>query len=424
MNKKKVIALVDCNNFYASCEKVFNPKLKNKPVVVLSNNDGCIIARSAEAKALGIKMGEPFFKVEDFLKAKGVHVLSTNFPLYGDMSRRVMQSLSTFVPDIEIYSIDEAFIDFTAFQGDVTEYSREIRQKIKQWTGIEVSIGIAETKTLAKLANNIAKKSQKTNGVLNLVASPHLDKALEITDVGAIWGIGKRSKIKLNHYGVTTALDLKNTDRIWIKQQMGIVGQRIVRELGGDACISIDLNPPPKQGITTSRTFGKTVESLEELQEAVSLYVSKAAEKLRKEKLAAGILSVNILKNRFMEEDYYNSRLIKLAAPTISTPLLIKEAVKAVEEMYEKGSRYKKAGVHLSGLVPEDEVQRNFFDNDNKERSKKLMTAIDKINREIGDGSVRFAAEGYGKAWKMKQERRSKSYTTKWDELVEAIINT
>jgi DNA polymerase V len=307
-------AIVDCNNFYVSCERVFNPKLVGKPVVVLSNNDGCVVARSNEAKALGIKMGVPVFQISRLMKTHNVQALSSNYALYADMSQRIMNTLSRFTPDVEIYSIDEAFLDLSQFkQYDLTDYGHKIRSTIKQWTGIPVSIGIAETKTLAKIANKIAKKSVKAEGVLNLTASPYLNRALEITDVGDVWGIGRSYSKFLNTYGIHNALQLLDADDKFIKKRMGITGIRLLNELRGIPCYALEQFPYPKKGISVSRTFKNSIESLDDLKEAVAAYASIGAEKLRKEHSVAGVIMVFLMTNRFKKENYYvNIKNIRL----------------------------------------------------------------------------------------------------------------
>jgi len=286
-------AIGDCNNFYVSCERVFNPKLAQKPVVVLSNNDGCVVARSNEAKALGIKMGVPAFKISNLIKTHKIQTFSSNYALYGDMSQRIMNTLAGFTPDIEIYSIDEAFLDLSQCKRyNLTDYGHKIRSTIKQWTGIPVSIGIAETKTLAKIANKIAKKSVKAEGVLNLTASHYQNRALEITDVEDVWGIGRSYSRFLKKYGIHNALQLRDADDNFIKKKMGITGVRLLQELRGVSCYALEHSPSPKKGITVPRTFKNSIESLDDLKEAVATYVSIGAEKLRKERSVAGVLMV------------------------------------------------------------------------------------------------------------------------------------
>ncbi len=417
-----VFAIVDCNNFYVSCEQVFNPKLVGKPVVVLSNNDGCVVARSNEAKALGIKMGVPVFKISNLIKTRGVQVFSSNYSLYGDMSQRIMNTLSGFTPDIEIYSIDEAFLDLSQFkQYDLTDYGHKIRSTIKQWLGIPVSIGIAETKTLAKIANRIAKKSIKTDGVLDLTVSPYQNRALEITDVGDVWGIGRSYSRLLKNYGIHNALQLRDADDAFIKKQMGIVGARLLQELRGGSCYALEHFPPPKKGITVSRTFKNSIEFLDELKEAVATYVSLGAEKLRKEHSNATVLMVFLMTNRFKKENYYiNVETIRLPVATSDTSELIRYAHEGLKAIYREGHLYKKAGVMFKDLVPENQTQANLFDRRDIERSKKLMKTLDYINKKQGPDTLKYAATGLAsnQRWKTVFKRRSPSYTTNWDQLL------
>lgn len=418
-----VVALVDCNNFYVSCERVFNPKLEARPVVVLSNNDGVIISRSNEAKALGIGMAVPFFKVQRLIQEHDVLVYSANFALYGDMSRRVMTALSQFSPGMEVYSIDEAFLDLSGFKvSGLTEYGRTIRATVKQWTGIPVSIGIAITKTLAKLANELAKHSSRAGGVVNLVNSTHLERALSQVEVEDVWGIGRKTAPRLREQGIKTALDLCNANETWIEKHLGMTGLRTVTELRGTPCITLESSPPPKQGITTSRSFGVPVESLADLKEAVADYVSRAAEKLRGEGSVAKVLTVLLMTNPFgRDPQYHNSISIEFPVPTDSTPELLRSALTGTEKVFRKGYRYHKAGVMLTGLMPRGQTQTDLWEQGEPDRGRKerLMRALDAVNARMGAGTVAFAAEGIHKVWRMKSERRSKRFTTRWDELVE-----
>lgn len=416
-----VFALVDCNNFYVSCERVFDPKLEGRPVIVLSNNDGCAIARSNEAKALGIKMGEPVFRIRDLIKAHDIQVYSSNYALYGDMSRRVMQTLSQFTPDIEIYSIDEAFLDLSGFKHyDLTDYGRRIRSTIKRWTGIPVSIGIAETKTLAKVANRIAKKSEKADGVLDLTDSPFRDKALEITDVADVWGIGRRYARFLMMNGINTARRLRDADEALIKNKMGVVGTRILRELRGIPCYSLENCPPRKKEITVSRSFKLPVESLDELKEAIAAYASRGAEKLRKEHSAAGVLMIFLMTNRFEKRCYIKFEAVRLPVATSDSSELIRYAHEGLGKIYRKGLKYKKAGVMFQELVSEDRIQTGLFDHRDRKRSKLLMKTLDAVNASIGGGSLKYAAEGLriNPRWRTVFRKRSPSYTTNWNQLL------
>jgi len=415
---KDIFALVDCNNFYASCERVFSPKLQGRPIVVLSNNDGCIVARSNEAKALGIGMGVPAFEVEDVIRKNGVEVFSSNYALYADMSSRVMQTLSAFAPEIEIYSIDEAFFNLAGFNCALTDYGRRIRQTVKQWTGMPVTIGIARTKTLTKIANRTAKKSVKANGVLDLTDSPYLNKVLTETPVEKVWTVGIRTALKLKGAGIETALGLRDADIGWIRQKFGVVGVRTVYELRGISCYPLEQNPPVKKSIVVSRMFGKPVESIEELKEAIASYASRAGEKLRGQGLAAGVMTVYVTTSRFIENRYFNSHTVTFAVATNDTIELIRGACRCIGRLYHKGCAFKKCGIIFNGLVPEDQIQEGLFDNVDRLKSQRLMRAIDTINSRL-NSPLQWAAEGLAQSWKVRFKRRSNRYTTRWDELPE-----
>ena len=414
-----VFALVDCNNFYASCERVFNPRLEGKPLVVLSNNDGCVVARSNEAKALGIGMGVPEFQIRPLLRAHHVHVFSSNYRLYGDMSQRIMETLEQFSPDLEIYSIDEAFLSLGGFEWrDLTGYGRQIRRTVKQWTGIPVSVGIAETKTLAKIANRIAKRTPDIGGVFDLFACPDREALLDRVAVEDVWGIGPNSARLLKQQGIVTALELRQTDDQWIRKHLSIVGVRLVYELRGRSCLELEQCPPPKQGITCSRAFGKPIATLSELEEAVSFYVSRAAEKLRGEGLTATVLTVFLMTNEFKDEPQYrNSVTCSLSVGTDTTSELIRVALRGLRTIYRDGYRYKKAGVMFTALVPPSQVQPDLFDRQDRPRSKRLMAALDAVNDRWGSGTLEYAASGLTKPWKTQFHRRSPAYTTDWNAL-------
>jgi DNA polymerase V len=414
---KEIYALVDCNNFYASCERVFNPSLNGKAIVVLSNNDGCIVARSNEAKALGIAMGTPYFKAKRIIEKNDVKVFSSNYTLYGDMSRRVMETLSNFTPEMEIYSIDEAFLNLAGFTQNLSEYATEIRETVAKWTGMGVSVGIAKTKTLAKVANRLAKKSDRADGVLDLVDSPHLEIALQRTPVGDVWGVGGKTAAKLNAVGIYNALQLKDADIGWIKKTFGVTGERTVHELRGACCFSLDQQPPPQKGITVSRSFGKEVESCQGLKHAVAKYVARAAEKLRHQKLAAGTITVFAMTNRFDKKNrYYNADSVTFPSATTNTSEMLANAMQSVEAVYRDGAKFKKAGVMLGALVDEKKVQRTLFDNKDRTKLNDLMRTIDTINKKM-DKPITWAAEGLDQPWLTKFEHRSKRYTTSWKEL-------
>lgn len=414
-----IFALVDCNNFYASCERVFNPKLTHKPVVVLSNNDGCVVARSNEAKALGIGMGVPEFQIRPLLKAHDVQVLSSNYALYGDMSQRVMEILEQFCPDLELYSIDEAFLSLTGFTSrNLTEYGHTIRATVKRWTGIPVSVGIAETKALAKIANRVAKRTLDTGGVCDLLACSDREALLNRIAVEDVWGIGPNHSRFLKQHGITTALQLRHVNDQFIRKHLGVVGLRLVMELRGVPCLELDQCPAPKQGITCSRAFGKSVTTLTEMEEAVSSYTARAAEKLRAEKLAVTTITVFLKTNEFKDTPQYSNALtLKLPVATDTTHELIRGALQGIRKIYREEYLYKKAGVMFTGLLPVSQVQTDLFDNQDRARSKKLMAALDSVNDRFGSGTLQFASSGITKAWRTQFHKRSPAYTTDWDEL-------
>ncbi len=414
-----VFALVDCNNFYASCERVFQPKLAGQPIVVLSNNDGCVVARSNEAKALGIAMGVPEFQIRPLLHAHHVQVFSSNYTLYGDLSQRVMETLEQFSPDLEIYSIDESFLSLTGFERrNLTDYGRAIRKTVKQWTGLPVSVGIAETKTLAKIANRIAKRTPDTDGVFDLLACRDRDALLGRVAVEDVWGIGPNYARLLRQQGITTALQLREADEHWIRKHMGVVGLRLAAELRGHSCLDLEACPAPKQGITCSRAFGRAISTLAEMEEAVSSYVSRAAEKLRGERLAATVLTVFVMTNEFTDAPQYrNSVTYSLPVGTDATSELIRSALRGLRTIYRDGYQYKKAGVMCTALVPASHVQPDLFDRQNRPRSKRLMAALDAINDRWGAGTLAYASSGLTKAWQTQCHHRSPAYTTNWNEL-------
>lgn len=427
-DRRPAVALVDCNNFYASCERVFRPDLEGVPVVVLSNNDGCIIARSNEAKALGVKMGDPFFKIESFLKRAGVRYFSSNYALYGDMSQRVMGVLSQFTPTLEVYSIDEAFLNLTGVvrRGEVepdalADYGRSIQTTVRKWTSIPVSVGIAETKTLAKIANRIAKRSKTLQGVYDLRQEPSRDAVLEAIEVGDVWGIGPRYARRLQASGISNARQLRDADERWIQKQMamGVVGMRLVLELRGIPCLPLDLSPGPKKGIACSRSFGKPVVRLDELRAATAAYVSRAAEKMRAQNSLCKTMSVYVMTNPFKNEpQYYNSALIRFPTPTASTPEMIRYALHALDAIYKPGYRYKKTAVVLVEMVPGSVYQPTLFDGEDRARSAALMKVVDRINARLGADVLHYAATGFHpEQWHMRREHTSPSYTTRWQEL-------
>lgn len=417
---EQVLALVDCNNFYASCERAFNPKLENRPVVVLSNNDSCVIARSNEAKALGFKMGDPFHLNRQKIRLHDVKVFSSNYALYGDMSRRVMNALAGYARDIEIYSIDEAFIDLQGFEHrGLCEYAAAIRAGVKRWTGIPVSIGIGPTKTLAKIANRLAKKLPDTGGVFNLFEHDR-DAMLQKVEVGDIWGIGRQWAKWLKEQGISTALDLKRADPKAIRARMSVVGERIVAELNGISCLPLEMIAPPRKGITVSRSFGKTLTDREVVKQALLQFVGRAGEKLRRERLMAQRLTVFLMTSPFSETQPFYSNAIthKLAFPTDYTPDLINAAVAILDKIFKPGLAYQKCGVMLVDLVPAARDCHDLFDGRDHERQARLMKAIDAINASHGSWTVYFGNLGGTRAqWSMRAGFLSPRYTTRWGEI-------
>ena len=414
------IALIDVNNFYVSCERVFNPKLVGKPVVVLSNNDGCAVARSNEAKALGVAMGAPWFKLKDLAKQHGIIGLSSNYALYADMSNRVMSILRDYSPDQEVYSIDESFLDLTGFQSrDLIKYGQHMRKRILRWTGLPVCVGIGSTKTLAKLANHCAKKQPVFNSVCNLnnLSNAELDLLLSQIDVGEIWGIGRKLAPKLQALGINSVLDLKRASPERLRQQFSVVMEKTVRELNGTVCIELEDIAPSKQQIMSSRSFGQSVEDYNSLAESITLYVSTAAVKLRKQQSLAGSVYVYIATSPFKldEKQYSNGIRIPLPNPTDDTRQLVNIALWALKQLYRPNYCYAKAGVVLSELVTRQHLQNDLFAR--LPSSDALMTVMDGINRKMGEESIKLASEGFVRPWRMKQGNKSPSYTTKWGEL-------
>ncbi len=416
----RVFALVDCDNFYVSCERVFNPKLAARPVVVLSNNDGCIISRSAEAKAIGVKMGVPLFQTQALLDAHSAAVFSSNYALYGDMSCRVAETLETFTPDIEHYSIDEAFLTLEGSATDEsTEKGREMRRRIKRWTGIPVSIGIAATKTLAKTAVEIAKHSQKAGGVVNLFGSAYLEHALARVKVERVWGVGPNYARRLKAAGIRSALDLREADARRWRSRTSVALERIIHELRGTSCLPLELCPPPLRSLTVSRSFGSPVETLPELREAVALYATRAGEKLRRRALVADALVVFLATSRFAGEPVHApSAAVALPSATNYTADLIRYAHRALERINTPGRRFKKAGIMLVGLAPAPPAQGHLFAS--TERADRLMHALDQINARMGARVLHYGALGLKKRtrWQADCERLSPRCTTRWDELL------
>lgn len=416
-----VFALVDCNNFYASCEKLFRPDLKDTPVVVLSNNDGCVVARSREAKSLGIKMGVPAFQIKAEMQRHGILAFSSNYALYADLSSRVMRTLEEMAPRVEVYSIDEAFLDLTGIESAISlvEFGQQVRERIGHWIGITVCVGIAPTKTLAKLANHAAKKYPATQGVVDLTNPDRQRRLLALVPVDDVWGVGRRLLKRLNALGITTALDLANASPRAIRDQFSVVLERTVRELNGESCIELEEIPPTKKQIVCSRSFGEKVTQFELLREAVCEYATRATEKLRKEQQQAKVMTVFIRTSPFKdnEQQYSNSASGELLIPSCDTRDFIELANHLLKRIWKDGFRYAKAGVMLSDFYDLGMFQPGLFDDvSTRSNSQQLMSVLDTINQS-GAGKVFFAGQGTKKDWSMKREHLSPAYTTRWDQL-------
>jgi len=424
----QLFALVDCNNFFASCERVFRPDLEGKPIVVLSNNDGCIVARSNEVKALGIPMASPYFKSRDLLRCHGVHVFSSNYELYADLSARVMTVLAEFSPDLEVYSIDEAFLSLGGF-ADPEPHARTLRTQVKRWTGIPVSVGIAPTKTLAKLAGERAKKDSQRDGVLALTSPAAVQDALARTPVGDVWGVGRRWSKRFEAMGITTALDFTRQDEHWVRAKMGVTGARTHAELLGRACFALESQPPSRQSCVASRSFAASVTELIELQDAVATFAARAGERLRAGGLVAGQVTTFVLTDHFKAADagFDGTATVTLASPSNLTADITRAALHALTRAYRKGGRYKKAGVMLVDLSPEGEAQHTLFSApaQDQDKAKRLQRALDIVNGGNGDrygarDLVRvgaFAGAPGVKSWHLRRDNRSPRYSTQWAEL-------
>ena len=415
-----MFALVDCNNFYASCERVFRPDLIGKPVVVLSNNDGCVIARSSEAKAVGVPMGAPAFEHEELFKKHNVHVFSANFALYGDMSNRVMNILSEYTPEIEIYSIDEAFLKLQGFEKyNLQTYGQEMQCKVVKWTGISVSVGIAPTKSLAKVANRVAKKfPEKTNSVYIIDSEEKRIKALKWLKIEDVWGIGRQHAKRLNSINVNTAFDFTQLNDSWVKKNLAIVGLRLKHDLQGIPTLDMEMLQP-KKTIATTRSFEKNYTEFEQLNERITTFAVSCAEKLRKQNSCCNSIMVFIHTNgnRHDLPQYSRNIVVKLPFPTNSSIELAKFANQALGRIFRKGFHYKKAGVIVMDLSPENQKQLKIFENSNTKHVP-LMEAIDKINTSYGQQKIRLASQDLKRVWKMKQEKLSPRYTTNLNEII------
>ncbi len=416
--KKKIFALIDCNAFYVSCERVFNPKLNNKPVVALSNNDGCIIARSKEAKALGIKMGVPLFKVKDIVERENVIVFSSNYTLYADMSRRVMNIISEFAPSIEVYSIDEAFIELTNMNVDYESYVRQMRKVILQYTGIPVSIGIASTKTLTKVANHIAKDDESLEGVCSLIQYKNLDQVLEDTNVADVWGVGRQLSKKLIANGIFNAKLLKNCEDAWVRKMMSVNGLKTVSELREISCLDLEETSATRKSCCTTRSFGKPLVNLDDIEQAVTTFARRATERIRGENLTASTVSVFLRTNPFDRNRYYsNSSTTTLSYPTYDTMQIVKTALQLTKIIFRENYKYKKAGVLLSGFYEKGTETKDLF-SEARYRSPKLMSAVDQINERYGSDTIQIATECQIGKWKQKRKNCTQSYTTQLDNVL------
>lgn len=424
-----VFALVDCNNFYASCEKLFDPKLKDRPIVVLSNNDGCVVARSAEVKALGIPMGVPWFKLRDDAKRYGIIAFSSNYSLYADLSNRVVEVLSMFSPNIEVYSIDESFLELSGFERlGYLAYGAEIRQRVADWLGLAVCVGIGSSKTLAKLANHAAKKNLAgADGVCDFTTmSPAaLDALFERVEVGEVWGVGRKIEARLEAMGIRTVQHLRDADADLMRTKFSVVVERTVRELRGASCLDLQEVVPEKQQIMSSRSFGQLLYELAELEEAVASYVAKAAEKLRHQDSLAGAVQVYIRTNVFKPEAPQYQRAVTVPLPEASsdTRVLTRWALRVLRRIYRPGFGYHKAGITLMNIVPASNQQFSLFASGGAvdARSQQLMGVLDGINGKYGRGTMRLAAEGVEKAWQMRRGNLSPGYTTDWKGLAPVL---
>ncbi len=420
-------AIVDCNSFYCSCERVFRPDLKNRPVVVLSNNDGCIISRSDEAKLLGVEMAGPYFKAKNLIEKNKVATFSSNYNLYGDMSRRVMDTLKILIGEnnVEVYSVDECFLDVSMIEKNLLyACALQMRETVEQWTGVSVSVGIAATKTLAKIANHLAKKNKAaTKCIATIITEDDVRSVLKKTHVKEIWGVGTAYAEKLINWGITTAWDLCNMPEEWIHKHMGgVVGVRLVKELKGIPCIEMKDELKVKKMIATTRMFGKNITELDDIKEAIATYATRAAEKLRRQKCAASVVSIFIVaKEETHSVNFSHGTTLSthtiLPFATSVTNELIAPALQLAEQIFKPGREYKKAGVMLSGLVPDTSIQSNLFTPLSENNKRFLMETLDNINFSMRNDIVKFASSGLSRDWKMRKEFRSPRYTSRWNEL-------
>jgi DNA polymerase V len=429
--RDEVFALVDVNNMYVSCERAFCPTLQNKPVVVLSNNDGAIVARSQEVKDLGVKMGVPFFQIAELVKEHGIVALSSNYTLYGDMSNRLVEILRGYSPSIEVYSIDESFVNLRGLEGlwaSRTEMGQDMRKRILQWTALPVCVGVGSSKTLAKLANHVAKKVPLFKGVCDFttMSKARMDWLFERIEVGEVWGVGRRIAAKLEVMGIHTVQDLKNSPTREIKSRFGVVMERTVNELNGLSCLALEEVAPARKEIVSSKSFGEMVTSLDELSQAVSLYLARATEKLRAQRSTCGALHVFIMTNRFRENDrqYSNGLTIPLVTPTDDSRVLGGAALHALELIYRPGYNYKKAGVMLMDLNPKGIVQGSLFANPwEGTEPNRTMEVLDSLNKRFGRDCLQLASSGTHHRWQTKADRKTPRYTTSWNEFPIAKAN-
>jgi len=414
----KVFALVDGNSFYCSCERVFQPELSRRPVIVLSNNDGCAVARTPEAKALGIKMGAPFFQIRDLCKREGVAVFSSNYALYGDMSRRMNDIYHRFAPEVEVYSIDESFLDITGIAADRTAYGQEIRQTVRQWTGIPTCVGIGPTKTLAKLANRTAKNVPALKGVCDFTNADQREALLPPIPVGDLWGVGKATAEKLKANGIETVGQLRAMNPRHARQLLTVVGERMVLELNGVLCLDLEAAPPTRKGMAVTRGFSRPITTLDEMCEAIAAYATRIGEKLRQHGLAAVHGQVFMHSSPFAREPWiHRSRAFAPIEATNDTHELIRLATRAGREAWKDGYRYAKAGIILTELVAAADVQRGLWGAAERDHQQKLMTALDAVNRRYGRGSLVPAAAGLKRGWGTRFEMRSGRFSTSWGEM-------
>jgi len=417
IQRTKKIALVDCNSFYVSCERLFNPKIRNKPVIVLSSNDGCIISRSTEAKALGIKMGEPYFKAKDIILKNNVYVFSSNYSLYGDLSRRIMRTLKRFNTELEIYSIDEAFLDLSNFpDNEIEDVGKEIRNIVLKWTGIPTSIGIAKTKTLSKIANHVAKKKQ--SGVTSLIGIENIDPILEKVDINDVWGVGKQLTKFYHQNGIYNAKQLKNISNTWIKKSSNVLSSKTAMELRGISCIPLEIKSSKRKSCVVSRSFGTRVENFQELQEAIASYCLNGSEKIRSESLVAKSITISVRTSPFQNKEVYysNSKTIDFPIATSNSIEIVKTALIALNEIFINGYRYQKAGIQLSGLISSD-GSKNLFSSEKDEKINTLMKSIDNTNYRYGRSTLSLASAGVNKKWNIRRDHSSKIDTADFHSL-------